>query len=136
MAGLARLGLTDRASQVFTVDEMVPAVGQGALALQVRADDEEVTSVVSTLDNPATRACVIAERAFLRRLGAGCRLPVGAHATIDGDTLRISGILGGADNARLAHAAVSGAVGDAETLGEGLAAELEAKSGMRQARSS
>ncbi len=83
MAGLERLGLADKAAQVFTVDEMLPAVGQGALAVEVRADDAEALALVSSIDDSDTRACVDAERAYLARLGGGCRQPVGAYAVID-----------------------------------------------------
>jgi hydroxymethylbilane synthase len=82
MAGLERLGLAARASQTFEVDQMIPSPGQGALAVQVREDDEEAGSAVAPLDDAPTEACVAAERAFLARLGAGCRLPVAAHAEV------------------------------------------------------
>ena len=84
MAGLERLGLAHKATQVFSVDEMMPAVGQGALAVEVRADDAEALALVRAIDHAETRAAVMAERAFLERLGAGCRCPSG-HATVTED---------------------------------------------------
>jgi hydroxymethylbilane synthase len=84
MAGLERLGLAARAAQVFEIDEMIPAVGQGALAVQVREDDADALALVRAIDDGATRIAVEAERAFLERLGAGCRLPVGAFAFVKG----------------------------------------------------
>jgi hydroxymethylbilane synthase len=85
MAGLERLGLAARATQVFSIEEMVPSPGQGALAVQVRADDAEGRSVVAGIDDAATHAAVDAERAFLATLGAGCRLPIGAFAAPGAD---------------------------------------------------
>jgi len=87
MAGLERLEMAGRATQVFRVEEMVPSPGQGALAVQVRADDAEARAIVSAIDDSETRTAVEAERAFLAGLGAGCRLPVGAHASMRGDGL-------------------------------------------------
>lgn len=87
MAGLLRLGLADRAAQVFSVEEMTPSPGQGALAVQARADDVEVTDIVADLDHRPTRIAVAYERAFLAELGEGCSLPVGAHAFLEGQRL-------------------------------------------------
>jgi hydroxymethylbilane synthase len=78
VAGLRRIGLLDHASQVFEVDEMLPAPGQAVLAVEAREDDQEVIDLLHRVDHPPTRAEITAERAFLRRLGAGCRLPVAA----------------------------------------------------------
>jgi hydroxymethylbilane synthase len=93
MAGLERMGLEHKATQIFETHEMTPAVGQAALAVEVRADDAETIALVRPLDHWQTRAAVEAERAFLRRLGAGCRLPVGAYAWIEGDSLFVQGFL-------------------------------------------
>jgi hydroxymethylbilane synthase len=87
MAGLQRLGLAERAAQVFSVEEMVPSPGQGALAVQARADDGEVLDIVADLDHRPTRIAVAYERAFLAHLGEGCTLPVGAHAFLEGGRL-------------------------------------------------
>lgn len=94
MAGLERLGLADRASQVFSVDEMVPSPGQGALAVQVRADDAEASELVALIDVESTRIAVDAERDFLASIGAGCRLPVGAHAVADGGVMSLQTVVG------------------------------------------
>lgn len=87
MAGLTRLGLAGRAAQVFSIEEMTPSPGQGALAVQVRAGDHEVLDVAAPLDHRATRIAVAYERAFLAQLGEGCSLPVGAHAVVEGGRL-------------------------------------------------
>jgi hydroxymethylbilane synthase len=93
MAGLERLGLTEHIAQVFETEQMTPAVGQAALAVEVRADDDEAIALVRTIEHWQTRAAVEAERGYLRRLGAGCRLPVGAYAWIDGESLFVQGML-------------------------------------------
>jgi hydroxymethylbilane synthase len=85
VAGLERLGLIAKATQIFSIDEMMPAVGQGALGVEVRADDADALDLVRAIDHAETRLAVTAERAFLERLGAGCRMPVGAHAATDAD---------------------------------------------------
>ena len=79
-AGLRRLGLQDKASYVFPVDQMVPAIGQGALGIEVRSDDQALQELVRPLNHPPTHRCVEAERAFLRTMGGGCQVPMGAHA--------------------------------------------------------
>lgn len=89
-AGLNRIGRGDEASQLLTYEVMVPAPGQGALAVEIRSDaDAHVADVVRLLDDPLTRAAVTAERAALRVLEAGCSAPVGAYARIQGDRIRL-----------------------------------------------
>jgi hydroxymethylbilane synthase len=80
-AGLARIGHTDLVSEIFEPDDMVPAPGQGALAVECRADDAELVALLATIDHAATRAAVTAERSLLAALEAGCSAPVGAYAT-------------------------------------------------------
>ena len=81
-AGLARIGHTDLVSEIFEPDDMVPAPGQGALAVECRTDDSELAELLATIDHPATRAAVTAERSLLAALEAGCSAPVGAYATV------------------------------------------------------
>ena len=81
-AGLARIGHTDQVSEIFEPDDMVPAPGQGALAVECRTDDAELAGLLATIDHAATRAAVTAERSLLAALEAGCSAPVGAYATI------------------------------------------------------
>ncbi len=89
VAGLHRLGRADRISMTLTSDVMVPMVGQGALALEVRADDQTVIDVVRKIDDRTSHTCVNVERAFLGTLGSGCTMPVGALATIEHDRLTL-----------------------------------------------
>jgi hydroxymethylbilane synthase len=79
-AGLARIGHTDLVSELFEPDAMVPAPGQGALAVECRADDSALAGLLAAIDHPATRAAVTAERSLLAALEAGCSAPVGAYA--------------------------------------------------------
>lgn len=91
VAGLRRLGLGDSITEVLPAAEFLPAPGQGALAVQVRAGDSAVRPLVKRLDEPASRAAVEAERAFLRASGGGCRAPLGALAEVEGATITIRG---------------------------------------------
>lgn len=122
-AGLARLGRSSAATETFGIDIMIPCVGQGALAIEARHDDAATIALVATLDDAPTRAAVMAERAFLAELGAGCRAAVGAHATIEGHELRLSAMIGAPDG-RLVRATRSGAVDDGPELGVSLARDL------------
>jgi hydroxymethylbilane synthase len=123
VAGLERLRLREKAAHVFSLEEMVPAVGQGALAVETRAGDAEARALVATIDDAGSRACVEAERAFLAKLGAGCRMPVGAHATVDGGRLALTAMVGEARRTETLPA--EGAAEAARRL----AAELLAASG-------
>jgi hydroxymethylbilane synthase len=99
-AGLRRLGLSDRITYVLPFDVMLPAVGQGALAIECRADDRSTRAVVAALDDSASHAAVLAERALLARLRGGCMAPVGALGRLDGDELQLTAVVLSADGAR------------------------------------
>ena len=90
VAGLQRLGLEGRISQTFSVKEMTPSPGQGALAIEVRTDDAEAATAAALLDHPLSHVAVTAERAFLAALGAGCETPVGAHAEVEGKGIKLA----------------------------------------------
>jgi hydroxymethylbilane synthase len=123
-AGLYRLGLGDRAGQVIPFEIMLPAVGQGAVAVEIRSGDERTANAVVKLDHEPTRICITAERAFLRRLEGGCQVPIGAQATIDSDTLTLEGAVGSLDGAVMFRERVSGRSDDADALGTLLADAL------------
>ena len=123
VAGLERLGLLEHVAQYFSVDEMLPAVGQGILAIEARMADTEVTELLHQIDNYEARVAATAERAYLRRLGAGCRLPVGAYAELDGDTLRLRGFLAN-ENEIPRRETLSGSPDDAGMIGYELAEML------------
>jgi hydroxymethylbilane synthase len=127
VAGLERLRLLDRASQTFGIEEMVPAVGQGALAVEARADDDETSALLSAIDHADTRIACEAERAFLVELGAGCKLPIGALATVDGDMLRLMGMIASESDGPSFREDSSASIADGRELGAGLAKSLQAK---------
>lgn len=116
-AGLERLGLRHRVTSYFSPEEMLPSVGQGALVVECRANDQAAIDLLRRLDHAETRAAVEAERAFLRAFGAGCSLPIGAYATLSGDTLRVEGLIANAEGTRIIRDHASGPLRDAETLG-------------------
>jgi hydroxymethylbilane synthase len=120
-AGLSRLGLDGRVSEYFDPQVVLPAPGQGALALELRVDDEEVLELISALDHPATRQAAGAERAFLRGLGGGCDVPIGAYAWPDGDELALRGMLATQDGSQPFYAEGRGPAAEPEVLGERLA---------------
>lgn len=115
-AGLRRLGLHDRITYRFTLDEMIPAVGQGALAVEVRAEDRELIEFLSPLEDFATRVSVDAEREFLRRMGGGCQLPLGAHAGLAGGFCIFSAFLAAPDGSKFIQRSVTGPAGGLDQL--------------------
>lgn len=130
MAGLVRLGLVTKAAQVFSIDEMLPAVGQGAIAVEVRASDADALALVRAIDDAPARASVEAERAFLRRLGGGCRLPVGAYAHIEDGVLILHGMIAAAtlpDDGRVFRGERRGPASAPDALGTQLADDLLAQ---------
>jgi hydroxymethylbilane synthase len=122
-AGLIRGGWSDAISHFLDPEVMLPAPGQGALAVEVREDDVELRAVVATLDDPATRAAVTAERAFLCTLAGGCSLPAGALATI-GDELHLRVLVASGDGSRVVRGARSGPPEEAVVIGEAAAKQL------------
>lgn len=123
-AGLERLGLLGRAAQVFAPDVMLPAVGQGALAVEARADDTDLLELLSAIDHRESRLACETERSFLGRLGGGCRLPFGALAAVEGDTVRARAFISDADGARLLRAEVGGPAAEPQAVGVQLAERL------------
>jgi hydroxymethylbilane synthase len=123
-AGMIRLGRADEATEWLDPMVMLPAVAQGAIAVEVRANDQEILDLVAPLDHASTAVAVTAERAFLARLGAGCTAAVAAYATQTADgELSLDGLIGAPDG-RHVRGTRAGAVADAERLGDGLASEL------------
>jgi hydroxymethylbilane synthase len=123
-AGLERLGLKAEHAQPLGVDEFLPAVGQGILGIEARAADDEINQALRGVDHAATRTQAVAERAFLRRLGAGCHTPVAGHARLTGDALTLSGLVARADGGAVLTGEVSGPGSLAEELGARLADDL------------
>jgi hydroxymethylbilane synthase len=140
-AGLARIGHTDLVSEIFEPDDMVPAPGQGALAVECRTDDAELVGLLAAIDHAATRAAVTAERSLLTALEAGCSAPVGAYATGQAGTgrLRLHAVVlgtrpatpqpgaldaGAADGTIVIRECGEADAGDAARLGRELAARM------------
>jgi hydroxymethylbilane synthase len=130
LAGLLRLGRENRVDEILSPQILPPAPGQGALAVQVRADDELV-ELLGELDDRPTRAAVEAERAFLRLSGGGCRAPIGALAEVDGSSLVLRGGYARADGSAVAFAEATGGLGDGPTLAVRVVSELVARIGPR-----
>lgn len=122
-AGLRRLGLGDRVTEVIAPEQMLPAPGQGALAVQVRKDDAKVLDWVTRLDHVASRQAVEAEREFAQRLEGDCNVPVAALAEI-GDKLRLTGAVFSPDGTRSVRGQITGEPNEAASLGRRLADDL------------
>jgi hydroxymethylbilane synthase len=123
-AGLLRLGLADRVSEVLPPEICLPAPGQGALALQARKDDAATRDLVGRLDHLPSRLATTAERAFLSELGAGCTLPAGALATVADGRVRLQAVVANRAGSSVMRREVVGAAQDAEALGRSLADEM------------
>jgi hydroxymethylbilane synthase len=126
-AGLDRLGFEDRITQRLTVDQMLPAIGQGALALEARAGDARVVALARALADPAAEVTVAAERALLAGLGVGCRTPVAGHAILRDGRVLLRGLVGRPDASEMIHEEAAGAPGDAASLGAAVARRLLAR---------
>ncbi len=131
LCGLGRLGEAHRASEILPCEVMLPAVGQGALALECRADDDAMRRLLAPLDDPDTAACVGAERAMLAALDGSCRTPIAGLAVLDGGRLILDGLLLTPDGSGAIRGRETGAVDDAERIGASLGAELRRRAGRR-----
>ena len=125
--GVIRLGLADRITEYLEIAAMVPEPGQGALALEARAGDAGTVERLSALNDAKTRACVEAERAFLRALGGGCRVPIAAYGFSRDGTLHLEGRVVAADGSRALHGSDTAPMAEAVALGERLAKRLLAQ---------
>lgn len=123
-AGLQRLGLGAEITQRLEAPAFLPAVGQGALGIECRHDDDATRALLTPLDHPATRQAVEAERAFLHRLQGGCQLPVGAWGTLDDELLQLQGIVLARAGTPFFTATITGPSADAALLGATLAERL------------
>ena len=122
-AGLARIGRLDAVTQVFDPDEMLPAPGQGALAVECRSGQQELMALLASVDDAASRAATTAERSLLAALEAGCSAPVGGYAA-GADVLRLRAVVVAADGETALRASAGAPAAEAERLGREVAAEL------------
>ncbi|WP_430910681.1 hydroxymethylbilane synthase [Methylobacterium sp. sgz302541] len=134
LAGLQRLGMEGVARSVLSVEEMLPAVAQGALGIECREGDADIRALLAPIACQTTTIAVGAERALLAELDGSCRTPIAALARIDGDALHLDGLLFLPDGSAHWAASRSGAVADAERIGREAGAELKAKAGDTYAR--
>ena len=123
-AGLTRLGLDQHVTEWTPLDLMLPAPGQGALAIQCRADDQTTLSLLAKLEDDSTRKCVTAERAFLSGLGGGCSVPVAAYATVNHE-INLTGLVASPDGKQIIK--VVGKGNDPLQLGDELAQQAIAQ---------
>ncbi|MEW6544157.1 MAG: hydroxymethylbilane synthase [Nitrospirota bacterium] len=130
-AGLRRMGWLDQVTDYLPFDICLPAIGQGALGLEARSGDPFVGELVGRLEHGPTRTAVTAERALLERLEGGCQVPIAAHATVDGGTLVLDGLIASVDGKRVIRDQVRGVVSEARSLGLGLGERLLASGGDR-----
>ena len=130
-AGIRRLGWEGKIRQYLPLDQFTPAVGQGALGIEARADDKRAVAAAALLDDRETRLAVCAERAMLARLEGGCQVPIAGHAVICGDNILLSGLVGRPDGVEIVRASRSGAMNAPEKLGRELADELLERGGRK-----
>ena len=123
-AGLIRLGFQDRIRQGISSDQSLPAIGQGAVGIECRVDDERVNSLLAPLIHAETDIRVRAERALNSRLNGGCQVPVAGFAELQGDQIRLRGLIGYPDGSTVYRSEKVGAIADAETLGVAVAEDL------------
>ncbi len=123
-AGLQRLNLTNYITQRFSLKEFLPAAGQGILAVTARKDDEKALQVLRKVNDKKTSVEAVAERSFIRTIGGGCKVPVGAHATLKRNNLTLKGEILSLNGKQSLKARISGPLKEAELIGEKLAHRL------------
>jgi len=123
-AGLIRLGMADRITEMLDTGICLPAIGQGAVGVECRVDDAELNALLQALNDDNTRVCVTAERALNQRLEGGCQVPIAGHAILDDQLLILRGLVGRLDGREIISGEISGALGDASAIGVALANDL------------
>lgn len=126
-AGLIRLGLGERIRNVISPELSIPAVGQGALGIEINANRPDLLTVLAPLNHPDTQVCVEAERAMSRALAGSCTVPLGAYATCSGDEIHITGFVASVDGKQMLVEKATGHRNQADALGKSLAKQLLAK---------
>ncbi len=123
-AGVTRLGWTQRITEVLPFETILPAVGQGALAVEIRTDDKRMEEILHTVHHIPTAIAVTAERSFLRHLEGGCQIPIGAYGQVSGNALQLDAMIGSVDGKRIVRGTKNGETQGAERIGVELAKEL------------
>jgi hydroxymethylbilane synthase len=129
LAGLKRLNLTQAATSIFSVDEFLPAVGQGIVAIETRADDAATRTLLDAINHAETATALAAERAFLEVLDGSCRTPIAGHATIAAGRLRLRGLIAKPDGSASFECTREGLTSEAAALGADAGAELKGRAG-------
>jgi hydroxymethylbilane synthase len=130
-AGLIRLGYASRITELLSEDLVLPAVGQGAIAVETRADDSATAEIIEALNHETTERACNAERAFLKGLGGGCLVPIAAKATIDSDVLTLRGLVASPDGSEVIKDHRAGPSQDAELIGRELADSMLSRGAAR-----
>ncbi|MEG3640011.1 hydroxymethylbilane synthase [Magnetococcus sp. PR-3] len=128
-AGVKRLKVTEHVVQYLEPEQMLPAVGQGAVGIEHRIGDTRIIDLLAPLDHPETQARVTAERAFLTKLEGGCQVPIAGFATLDGDTLTLRGLVAEVEGTKVLQEEISGPTAEAQTMGVALAEKLLSQGG-------
>ena len=123
-AGLKRVGLEGRITEYLLPEKFLPAIGQGALAIESRKEDQEIDEIISCIDDRETFQCILAERALLSRLQGGCQVPIAAFARVEDDRLSIQGLVARLDGSKIVRDEIDGAIDESEALGTCLAEKL------------
>jgi hydroxymethylbilane synthase len=123
-AALIRLGWEDRITEYLPVEHFMPAVGQGTLGIETRAENKEIMSLVSSINHEPTWQCITAERTFLQSLGGGCRAPIAALGTVSDGVLKLSGMIASADTNQILRATAEGNAQTPEQVGKRLAKKM------------
>lgn len=122
--GLKRLDLQDRIKQYIDISSILPAVGQGAIGIETRANDKPLLDILSVLDDKNSRICIQAERAMNKALQGGCQVPIACYSQLNNDILFLQGLVGSIDGSKIIKATVEGSINDPEKLGQTLAEHL------------
>jgi hydroxymethylbilane synthase len=128
-AGVRRLGLEDRITEYIPESMMLPAIGQGALSIEIRENDETIEKMTAPLEHRETRMAVDCERAFLARLEGGCQVPIAGQAKVTGDRVEMNGMVAEIDGSVLIHETIAGPVDRRVALGQELAQRLLERGG-------
>ena len=123
-AGVIRLGMSDRITEFFPDSHLLPAIGQGAIGIECRADDSITQELIGLLNHEETSKCVLAERSFSRRLQGGCQLPIAAYAFIEDREIILKGLVAELDGSKIIKSKSSGGINDYENIGISLADSL------------
>ena len=123
-AGLIRLGMAERITEMLDTSICLPAIGQGAVGIECRVDDIELNALLRSLNDDNTQVCVAAERAMNHRLEGGCQVPIAGHAILDNEQLYMRGLVGRIDGSEIISGEISGSSNDAEAMGVTLANDL------------